>query len=53
MGGTPDDTSNVRELFGKLNNDETTKNFVAAVKYLKTHPKSNGKVCLLYTSRCV
>jgi len=44
VGGTPDDTSNVRELFGKLNNDETTKNFVAAVKYLKTHPKSNGKV---------
>lgn len=44
VGGTPDDTSDVRELFGKLNNDETTKNFVAAVKYLKTHPKSNGKV---------
>jgi len=44
VGGTPDDTSNVRELFGKLNNDETTKNFVAAVKYLKTHRKSNGKV---------
>ena len=44
VGGTPDDTSNVRELFGKLNNDETTRNFVAAVKYLKTHPKSNGKV---------
>jgi len=44
VGGTPDDTTNVRELFGKLNNDETTKNFVAAVKYLKTHPKSNGKV---------
>ncbi len=44
VGGTPDDTSNVRELFGKLNNDETTKNFVAAVKYLKTNPKSNGKV---------
>lgn len=44
VGGTPDDTSNVRELFGKLNNDETTKNFVAAVKYLKTHPLSTGKV---------
>ncbi len=44
VGGTPDDVSNVRELFGKLNNEETVKNFVAAVKYLKTHPKSNGKV---------
>jgi len=44
VGGTPDDTSNVRELFGRLNNEETTKNFVAAVKYLKTHPLSTGKV---------
>ena len=44
VGGTPDDTENVRELFGKLNSDETTKNFVAAVKYLKTHPLSTGKV---------
>jgi carboxymethylenebutenolidase len=43
-GGTPEDISNVRELFNKLNDEETTKNFVAAVKYLKTHPKSNGKV---------
>ncbi len=44
VGGTPEDISNVRELFSKLNSEETTKNFVAAVKYLKTHPKSNGKV---------
>jgi len=44
VGGTPEDTSNVRELFSKLNSEETTKNFVAAVKYLKTHPKSTGKV---------
>jgi carboxymethylenebutenolidase len=44
FGGTPEDISNVRELFGKLNPEETTKNFVAAVKYLKTHPNSNGKV---------
>ena len=44
VGGTPEDISNVRELFGKLNNEETIKNFVAAVKYLETHPKSNGKV---------
>ncbi len=44
VGGTPEDISNVRELFGKLNPEETTKNFVAAVKYLKTHPNPNGKV---------
>ena len=44
VGGTPEDISNVGELFQKLNGDETTKNFVAAVEYLKTHPKSNGKV---------
>ena len=44
VGGTPEDISNVRELFAKLNPEETTKNFVAAVKYLKAHPNSNGKV---------
>jgi carboxymethylenebutenolidase len=44
VGGTPDDGSNVGELFKKLNSEETTKNFVAAVKYLKTHPNSTGKV---------
>jgi len=44
VGGTPDDVSNVGELFRKLNNDETVKNFTAAVKYLETHPNSNGKV---------
>jgi carboxymethylenebutenolidase len=44
VGGTPEDVSNVGELFKKLNSEETTKNFVAAVKYLKTHPNSNGKV---------
>ncbi len=44
VGGTPDDVSNVGELFKQLNSEETTKNFVAAVKYLKTHPNSNGKV---------
>ncbi|MFZ5431024.1 MAG: dienelactone hydrolase family protein [Bacteroidota bacterium] len=44
VGGTPEDVSNAGELFAKLNPDETTKNFVAAVKYLKSHPDSNGKV---------
>lgn len=44
VGGTPEDISNVGELFRQLKPEETTKNFVAAVKYLKTHPNSNGKV---------
>lgn len=44
VGGTSEDISNVGELFRQLKPEETTKNFVAAVKYLKTHPNSNGKV---------
>jgi len=44
VGGTPEDVSNVGELFKKLKPEETTKNFVAAVKYLKTNPLSTGKV---------
>jgi carboxymethylenebutenolidase len=44
VGGTPEDISNVGELFKQLKPEETTRNFVAAVKYLKTHPNSNGKV---------
>jgi carboxymethylenebutenolidase len=44
LGGTPEDITNVGEMFKKLNSGQTTKNFVAAVKYLKTHPLSNGKV---------
>jgi len=44
VGGTPDDISNVGELFKQLNSEQTVKNFVAAVKYLKTNPLSTGKV---------
>jgi carboxymethylenebutenolidase len=44
VGGTPEDISNVAALFKQLGSEQTTKNFVAAVKYLKTHPNSNGKV---------
>lgn len=44
VGGTPEDISNAGALFKQLNNEETVKNFVAAVKYLQTHPNSNGKV---------
>ena len=44
LGGTPDDPEQVRSLFGKLDNEATARNFVAAVQYLKTHPLSTGKV---------
>jgi carboxymethylenebutenolidase len=44
VGGTPSDVSNVGELFAKLDSKQTVNNFVAAVKYLKTHPLSNGRV---------
>ena len=44
LGGTPEDITNVGAMFKQLNGEQTTKNFVAAVKYLKTHPLSTGKV---------
>jgi carboxymethylenebutenolidase len=44
VGGTPEDISNVGELFKQLVPEQTTKNFVAAVKYLKTNPLTTGKV---------
>lgn len=44
LGGTPDDISKVGAMFQQLNGEQTTKNFVAAVKYLKTNPLSTGKV---------
>lgn len=44
LGGTPDDVSNVGEMFKKLDSEKTTKNFVAAVRYLKTNPLCSGKV---------
>ena len=44
LGGTPEDTSEARSLMRKLDSQATVKNYVAAVKYLKTHPQSTGKV---------
>lgn len=44
FGGTPDNPDDSRSLIQKLDNQENLKNFVAAVKYLKTHPLSTGKV---------
>jgi carboxymethylenebutenolidase len=43
--GTPEnDPNKAVTMIRELNMEQTTKNFVAAVKYLKTHPLSNGKV---------
>ena len=44
LGGTPEDPNEARPKFRELNGQDTIKNFVAAVKYLKTHPLSTGKV---------
>jgi carboxymethylenebutenolidase len=44
FGGTPGDPDKARELIGKLDTPLTIKNYVAAVKYLKTHPSCTGKV---------
>jgi len=44
FGGTPDDIDEARSLTQKLDGQSTTKNFLAAVKYLKTNPQSTGKV---------
>ncbi len=44
LGGTPNDADEARTRMGTLDSDETLGNFVAAVKYLKTHPQSTGKV---------
>ncbi|UCD45782.1 MAG: dienelactone hydrolase family protein [Candidatus Bathyarchaeota archaeon] len=44
LGGTPKDTEEAVKMMRGLDAEETTKNLVAAVEYLKTHPQSTGKV---------
>ncbi len=44
LGGTPEDLQKAPPLFQKLDSKSTTENYVAAVRYLKTHPQSTGKV---------
>ena len=44
LGGTPEDGGEAVKMMRELDGDETTKNLVAAVEYLKTHPQSTGKV---------
>ena len=44
LGGTPEDPNKAPPLFQRLDSKSTTENYVAAVRYLKTHPLSTGKV---------
>ncbi len=44
LGGTPEDVDAARGKMGELDAQDTGKDFSAAVQYLKTHPKSTGKV---------
>ena len=47
LGGTTQDLiakDEVPALIQKLDSQQTVKNFIAAVKYLKTHPQSTGRV---------
>ena len=44
LGGTPVDLNEARKRMRELDGEATVKNFVAAVKFLKTNPQTTGKV---------
>ncbi|MCM4166076.1 hypothetical protein KCTC52924_02988 [Arenibacter antarcticus] len=44
LGGYPGNDDDGRELQQKRNRDEMLQDFIAAFKYLKTHPEGTGKV---------
>ncbi|MDZ7738782.1 MAG: dienelactone hydrolase family protein [Bacteroidales bacterium] len=45
LGGTPEDNPDKgRTMMRELDRDKTAEDFIAAVKYLDTHPLTNGKV---------
>lgn len=44
LGGAPSDSDKARMMMRKLDKKSTLENYLAAVKYLKTHPLSTGKV---------
>jgi carboxymethylenebutenolidase len=44
LGGTPEDPEKAPSLIQKLDSKSTIENYVAAVRYLKMHPLSTGKV---------
>ena len=47
FGGTPLNPDEARPLFQKLDREANTKNFTAAVAYLRTNPQATGKVACL------
>jgi len=47
VGGTPADPDKARDLIYKLDGTANTKNYVAAVAYLKTGPQATGKVACM------
>ncbi|MDQ1317347.1 MAG: carboxymethylenebutenolidase [Candidatus Poribacteria bacterium] len=44
LGGTPENSNEAPSLIQKLDKQTTIKNYLAAVKYLKTNPQFTGKV---------
>jgi carboxymethylenebutenolidase len=42
VGGTPEDADKARSMVRQLDEQTTVKNYLAALKYLQTHPRSNG-----------
>jgi carboxymethylenebutenolidase len=44
LGGTPEDSEKAPALIAQLDREKTIKNYLAAVRYLKTYPLSTGKV---------
>jgi carboxymethylenebutenolidase len=44
LGGTPEDPDKAPSMIQALDNQSNIRNFLAAVRYLMTHPASNGKV---------
>ena len=44
LGGTPQDSQKARSMTRQLDQDTTIKDYIAAAKYLQTHPRSNGNV---------
>ncbi len=44
LGGTPEDEDKARSLIGQLDRQTTINDYLAAVRYLRTHPLSTGKI---------
>lgn len=44
FGGTPNDQDEARDLIGKLDAKANLDNYLAAVTFLKSHPRTTGKI---------